>query len=168
MIFIAIIDKNKKFEIIKKEILKNINDRKMNIINVNNQNIDNIKNIKFETVVIGNNAEKIITHKDLIEKICENAKYLIIDSDNEIELNFLENKEINIITYGLNHKATLTLSSRNENSLLVALQRNIRNVENQVIEAKEMNIILEESNKLNIEEVLIITIITLLYNKNNT
>ena len=168
MIFIAIIDKNKKFEIIKKEILKNINDRKMNIINVNNQNIDNIKNIKFETVVIGNNAEKIITHKDLIEKICENAKYLIIDSDNEIELNFLENKEINIITYGLNHKATLTLSSRNENSLLVALQRNIRNVENQVIEAKEMNIILEESNKLNIEEVLVITIITLLYNKNNT
>lgn len=167
MSFVAIIDKNKKFEIIKNEILKNINDKKMNIISVNNQNIENVKNIKFETVVIGTAIDKIIGHKELIEKICENAKYLIIDSDNEIELNFLENKEINIITYGLNQKATLTLSSRNENNLLIALQRNIKNIENQVIEAKEINIEIEENNKLNIEDILIITIISLLYNKNN-
>ena len=92
---------------------------------------------------------------------------MIIDSDNDLELNFLENKEINIITYGLNHKATLTLSSRNENSILVALQRNIKNIENQIIEAKEMSIELDENNKLNIEEILIITIILLLYGKNN-
>ena len=64
MSFIAIIDKNKKFEMIKEEILKNINIPKMNIINVNNQNIENVKNIKFETVVLGNKIEKIArTHR---------------------------------------------------------------------------------------------------------
>ena len=59
MYFIGIVSNNKSFEKIRKKILEKIKDINMNIININFQTIENIQNVKFETIVIDNNLEKL-------------------------------------------------------------------------------------------------------------
>lgn len=161
MSFIGIIAEAKEFEMIKKEILKNMKQKKMNIININKQSIDNIQNIKFEIIVVNNNLEKLKQNK--IEKICNNAKYLILNTDIELKIPITLEEKINIITYGLNHKATVTISSRTEENILVALQRNIKSISGNIVEVEETDIKIKEKNSQKIYEVLIIYIILTIY-----
>ena len=71
MSFIGIISDNKSFENIRKKILENIKDSKLNIININRQSIENIQNIKFKIIVIDNNLEKFKNQKSTLQKICK-------------------------------------------------------------------------------------------------
>ena len=61
----------------------------------------------------------------LLEKICKNLKYLIINTDKNKQLDIFSGNRLHVITYGLNHKCTVTISSIGEERIMVALQREI-------------------------------------------
>lgn len=163
MSFIGIVSESKDFELIKAEVIKNIKENKLNIININKTSVENVQNIKFETIIINTSLEKMQDKKEIIERICKNAKYLILNSDIDLKMEILKEKKLNIITYGLNQKATVTVSSITENSICVALQRNIQNIYGETIELEEINIKFENEKKIKPYTVLIIFIIFSLY-----
>ena len=91
MSFIGIISDNKTFENIKLNLLENIKNKKLNIININLKSIENIKNIKFEIIIIETNIEKFNNYMNTIQILCENAKYIIINTDLNVGINLLQN-----------------------------------------------------------------------------
>ena len=159
MTFIGVISDNKIFENIK-ILLRN---EKFKLIHINKKSIENIKNIRFETIIIDSNLENFKQEENIIEQICLNSKYLVINTDINLRFN-ISNKKINIITYGLNQKATVTVSSITDTDVLIYLQRNIQTVTNKMVEVGEKRIKIDESSKLKIYEILIIYIIFLINN----
>ena len=164
MAFIGIISDSKSEKIIKM-ILDEKLDKSINIIVINSKSVENLKNIKFETVLIANNNNIIKENKETINKIINNTKYLIINADIEIELEFEEQVELNVITFGFNPKATITASSV-EDDILLCIQRNIKDINGKKIEQQEMKIrIFEENIGINTNNLMGISSILLLYGK---
>ena len=117
MFFVGIITNQKNETYIKNELV-----RKMpleNIIFINDKNISNVKNIKFETIII----DAKIKNKFELRKILSNAKYIILNSDIELDINILNDLNLVVITYGFNNKSTFSVSSITENSMIICLQR---------------------------------------------
>ncbi|MGN1297930.1 MAG: hypothetical protein ACI4VH_05900 [Clostridia bacterium] len=160
MTFIGVISDNKIFE----NINMHLKSDKFKLIHINKKSIENIKNIRFETIIIDSNLENFKQEENIIEQICLNSKYLIINTDINLKFNISNNNKINIITYGLNQKATITVSSITDTDVLIYLQRNIRTVTNKMVEVEEKRIKVNENNKLKIYEILIIYIIFLINN----
>ena len=88
--------------------------------------------------------------------------YLIVNTDKNPEYE-QSNK---IITYGLNQKATITISSISDTDILIYLQKNFQNKENDKIEIEERRIKRKEKSKLKTYEILVIYTTLKLYNKN--
>lgn len=160
MVFVGIISDNKSFQVLK----ENIDTQDYNLIQINNKSIDNIKNIKFEIIIINKELKSFEEKKYIIENLCTNSKYIIINTDLNKDFSLGQKCKDKIITYGLNHKATVTISSITESSILVYLQRNIKNKEDKVIEVGEKQIVVDKENKIKIYEILIIYIISLINN----
>ncbi len=108
-----------------------------NIFFLSEKTIDNVRNIKFETFLLGKKIEK---KQDIVRGIAQKASYFILNGDIKENLSILDNLDLTLITYGYNPKATITASSVEENKILICLQRNIKNVYNQEIEAQEIKI----------------------------
>ena len=162
MAFIGIISDCKSFEKIK-ENLNNQCDLDLNLIHINKNSIENIKNIRFEVIIIDSNLIEFSNTIEIVQELCSYAKYLVINTD--INLKFDLANKINVITYGLNQKSTITVSSITETDILIYLQRDIKNINNKIIEIGEKRIKLQEKSKLKTYEILIIYIILLIYNK---
>lgn len=160
MTFIGVISDNKIFE----NINIHLKSDKFKLIHINKKSIENIKNIRFETIIIDSNLENFKQEENIIKQLCLNSKYLIINTDINLKFNISNNNKINIITYGLNQKATVTVSSITDTDVLIYLQRNIRTVTNKIVEVEEKRIKVNENNKLKIYEILIIYIIFLINN----
>ena len=88
--------------------------------------------------------------------------YLIVNTDKNPEYE----QSDKIITYGLNQKATITISSISDTDILIYLQKNFQNKENDKIEIEERRIKRKEKSKLKTYEILVIYTILKLYNKN--
>ncbi len=123
MIFFGIISSKKDFDIMKKELEKSL--KNVNLILISEDNIENLQNIKFEALIINDELHIKESNIMFFQKICENLKYLIINSDRNNFFDILNNNRLCVITYGLNHKCTVTASSITEEYVLVALQREI-------------------------------------------
>lgn len=160
MIFIGIMSECKSYENIK-EKLKN---EDINLIHINKKSIKNIKNIKFETLIIDTNLEDFQQEKEIIEQICNNSKYVFINTDINIENNLEVKAKKEIITYGLNQKATVTVSSIKDRDILIYVQRNIKDNKEKSIEVGEKLVKIKEGTKLKNYEILILYIIFLIYN----
>lgn len=160
MAFVGILSECKSFENIREyfKIKKELN---LNLIHINRKSIENIKNIKFETIIIDSNIENF--EKENLETICNNAKYLLINTDINTKYALNIEEKVKIITYGLNQKATVTVSSITENGMLIYLQRNITNIENKTIEIGEKVFKTGEKSKLKNYEIQIIYIISSIY-----
>ena len=89
--------------------------------------------------------------------------YLIINTDKNAQY---ENTESKIISYGLNQKATVTVSSITDTDILIYLQKNLQKKDDKKIEIEERRIKRKEKSKLKTYEILIIYIIFKLYDKN--
>jgi len=165
MSFIGIVSDNKSFDNIKNKILENITEPKINILSINLQSINNLKNIKFETIIIDNGLEKLKGYEQTLEQILKNAKYLVINTDINSKIQFSENDNIKIISYGLNHKATVTISSITDENILIYLQRNIKNLKGNILEVEEKNIKIGENESIKIYEILILHVVSLIYNQ---
>lgn len=162
MAFIGIISDSKSEKIIKM-ILDEKLDKSSNIIVINSKSVENLKNIKFETVLIANNNNIIKENKETLNKIINNTKYLIINADIELDLQFEEQVELNVITFGFNPKATITASSV-EDDILLCIQRNIKDIEGKTIEQQEMKIrFFGENIGINTNNLIGISAIMLLY-----
>ena len=161
MTFLGIISNEKDFEIIKSEILKQV--KNLEIICINKKNIKNLQNVRFETLII--DEELSIKPEDvhLLEKICKNLKYLIINTDKNKNLDIFSGNRLHVITYGLNHKCTVTVSSIGEESIMVALQREILDKYGNLMEIGEKRV--NKMQHLDIYGNMAIFITELIYNK---
>ncbi len=130
-------------------------------IAINEKSINNIKNVKFETLIINNNIKKI-QEKEEFKKIIANAKYILINSD-EVNLSILNKLNATFITYGFNGKATVTMSSIEDDELILCLQRNIKTLQNKIIEPQEICINMQHNNLIDKYLVICIQLINLLY-----
>ena len=137
MSFVGIISNNQTYECVKRELLKDNMNTKLELININKNSIQNIKNVKFETVVVCDDLMEMNREKNFINNILNNCRCLLINTDNNVSNINIENNNIQIITYGMNQKATVTASSIKEDEILICLQRNIENINNDIIEIQE-------------------------------
>ncbi len=164
MSFIGIVGKKKVFENIKNKMTEEIKEELISFVHINLRSIENIKNIKFEIIIIEDNIEKFKEHNDILQKICTSVQYLIVNTDKnpEYKKNYKQN---HIISYGLNQKANVTVSSISESDILIYLQTVIENREKQLIEIEERKIERKEKNGLQTYEILIIYILFKIFNK---
>lgn len=155
MFFIGVVT-NQKNEIYIKNKLSDLLPEE-NIIFITEKNISNIKNIKFETIVI----DAKINNKTDFRKILSNAKYVILNSDIEMDVELFTNLSLTVLTYGFNSKATFTVSSVTENTIIICLQRIILNKKGGMIEPQEYQM----ENSKNTEKYAIIasSIVNIIY-----
>ena len=139
MFFIGIITNQKNEAYIKRELLK-IGIEK-SVIFINERNIANIKNVKFETLVIDNKVENKLEFR----KIIESSKYIVLNSDITMDLELMDNLNLTVITFGFNNKATFTVSSIEENNIIICLQRIIYNKDEEKIEPQEYKLEVPEN-----------------------
>lgn len=151
MSFIGIIASQKQAEQIKKDI-KNL---KVEIISINTKSIENIKNIKFDILIIYDTFKKLEGKEKYIQEILKNSKYLLLNTDIDMEKEILEGINVNIITYGLNQKATITASSIGENEIIICVQRAFKDINNKIIEQNEVRRKLRGNNTKDIYNSLI-------------
>ena len=164
MIFIGIISEYNSFENIK-NILKNNYIKDIKLIHINQNSIENIKNIKFETLIIDSNLRDYQKETKIIKEIAANAKYLILNTDINILTLEIKSWNANLITYGLNRKATITISSISESGILIYLQRNLKDTNGDILEIGEDLVRVNEESKLKIYEILIVYTILLIKQK---
>ncbi len=162
MSFIGIIACEKQVNEIKKVVSKQDKEKDLQIIAINSKSIENLINIKFETIVIIDSIDKLYDKMENLRKIIINAEYLIINTDLNIENEILNDIKIKTITYGLKQKSTITASSIQEESIIICIQRKIRNIQDEIIEPKETKINIQHNKK--IYEILAIYSIIILYN----
>ena len=101
-------------------------------------------------------------HKSLeLRNILSKSKYIILNSDKEMNVEAINNLKLIAITYGFNSKCTFTVSSITENNIIICLQRSIKNIKNEIIEPQEYIL----KNEENIEKYAIIAtgILKILY-----
>ena len=153
MPFVGIISKIKDYEFIKNKIVKDSMNNKIELININKNNVENIKNVKFEAIFVCDDLQDMQTQKTYIDNILNCSKYLVINTDNNVVNINIENNNMEIITYGMNQKATVTASSIKEDEILICLQRNIENINGKVIEMQEFK---KKGEKIRNEEIYII------------
>ena len=80
-------------------------------------------------------------------------------------MQFEEQVELNVITFGFNPKSTITASSV-EDDILLCIQRNIKDIEGKTIEQQEMKItFFGENIGINTNNLMGISAIMLLYRK---
>lgn len=163
MSFIGIISNKKSFDNIKKE-LKNLKNN-MSVIHINLNSISNIKNIKFEVVIIDESIEKFVNYEECLNKICKECKYLIVNSDLNKKESILDNNSNTVITFGLNRKATITISSISDTDILIYRQKTFQNKYKEQEEIEERRIKIKEENRLKTYEILIIYALSSIYNK---
>ncbi len=165
MTFIGVISDHKSFENTREILKKNLKND-INLIHISKKSISNIKNIRFETIIIDSLLSDFKEETLLIENLCLHARYVAINTDINIEIpKEIKKTRTYIITYGLNQKAMVTISSIKESSILIYLQKSLKNIKGERIEIGEKMVKIDEENKLKIYEVLIIYIIFLVESK---
>lgn len=154
MHFIGIItDKNSENNI--KNIMKENLEEEM--IFLNEKNLDNFKNIKFDSIVINNNIKNNI----ILDKILSKSKYILYNSDIDLKSDSFKKVNSNVITYGYNSNATVTISSATDESYLIFIQKNIYGY-NEIAGVQEIKFE-RAKNNINAYDGMITTIINLIY-----
>lgn len=124
MDFIGVIAESSKVKYAKTILEKNLNKQNITVFTITDNNIENIRNIKFETIVMTKELKK----EEYLKNILRNTKYLIINADMRYNVSVLQNMELTVITYGFNPKSTVTISSIEEENILLCIQRNMQDI----------------------------------------
>ena len=167
MHFIGIFSNYSEYEIIKQNIIKIVNRKDLELIHISSKNMENMKNIVFETIVLCNQENINDKQKNILNKLCSNCMFIIVNADVFCNTKIISNKKTNCISYGLNQKSTITISSIQEDKAILSIQRNINNLEQSTIEMGEMEIDVKQYKPNQIENILAIFTIYLIYSKEN-
>ena len=162
MAFIGVITSKRSEEASKKVFINLFNEniiKKINVIIINESNIDNIKNVLFETVIINEDNYLIRNKMDSLKQILAKCKFLILNSDMDINLESIYKLKLAVITYGLNLKSTVTASSIEDEKLQICIQRSIRNIYNEIIEPKEIYVYAKKNDIYRVMEQCILEIL---------
>lgn len=148
MYYIGVISKNKELKIEQDNI---------QMLYLTEKNIKNYQNKKLDILVIedGNLENKILID------ILKNTNYLLLDDNINLQIK-LENN-INVITFGFKNKSTVTVSSVQDDEIIICIQRSIYTMNNKRIEP--MEIIVENNQKNNINNTIITKIISKILEK---
>jgi len=119
-----------------KRELERINVKKT-ILMINKNSIKNLFNIKFDYLILDKN---VFSNNDDLVKIILNSTRIIVNADFEENLDAIKNLKLNVISYGMNSKATLTLSSVSDDGILLSLQRGVKNINKDLVEPQEIKI----------------------------
>ena len=161
MSFIGILSENKSFENINAKLMEVASQNKFNSILIKKKSIENMKNIKFDVVVIDSDWNKLEGQKEILKQIAKKSNYVLINTDvNKITNEFEKEK---VITYGLNQRAIVTVSSITDSDILIYVQKHIKTKQNKVLEIEEKRLKISEKCKLKTYEILILYTIFLLY-----
>ena len=138
MAFIGIIAEKKEICDIEKNLKNYFNNlgQKHTLIAIQNSNIENIKNIKFETLLISSNSIDKQKQKNL-EQIISNASFVVLNTDT-VNTNLIESAKQMVITYGFGVKTTVTMSSVDDEKIILCIQRGFENVNKVNIEPQEI------------------------------
>ena len=165
MHFIGIFSNHSEYEMIKRNITKIVNRKDLELIHISSKNIENMKNIVFETVVLCHQENINEVQRNILNKLCTNCEFIIVNADVFCNTKMLSNEKTNCISYGLNQKSTITISSIQEDKAILSIQRNINNLEEKTIEMGEKEIDIKKYKPNQIENILAIFTIYLIYNK---
>lgn len=129
-----------------------------NIVIISKHTIENIKNVKFDIIIIFDQIED----DDILKKVLDSSKYLIINTDFKENMKLLDMAEDQyVITFGFNSRATITIISNENDEIILDLQREIENLGKKKIESQEIK--LENNfNKNRIYEEISMKILTFL------
>ena len=144
MPFIGIISKESDSNFIKNGVLKNSEHTKFVFLNINISNIENIRNIRFETIIINDDYIDFLKKSKYLEEIIDKAKYYIINSDIVNNIDFNGKK---IIKYGLKHDSDITISSINNENILMCVQKSFTTINETIIEEQEKCIQMAKINR---------------------
>ena len=111
--------------------------KKCTIMKIKQDNLDNLKNVKFDVVIINQELD-VEKYKVNLDNILKNTKILILNIDYKENLKVVENLKIQVITYGFNKKATVTITSCDEDNIMLEFQREIITLNNKKIESEEI------------------------------
>lgn len=162
MPFIGLISKESDGNFIKNEVNKNSVNNKFEFLNINKKNIENLKNIKFETVLIDEEQKDFFDNSKYLEDIIGKSKFLVINSD-IIKEKFKNNQ---LITYGLNQKATVTISSIKSENILVCVQKKFEDINGKIVEEQEKKVEIGKSNLKKVCNSLAVFTILTIYGEN--
>jgi len=138
MPLIGVVAKKKEIQAIRREI----KEKNIEIIEITKKSIKNIKNIKLEQIIFLQNINLEKEEYKYMNELISKVQYLVINGDIEIDIL----KELNIqnpiklITFGFNSKSTITISSVNDEKIIVCIQRDIKKLDGKIIESQEKEI----------------------------
>lgn len=112
---------------------------------VNEENVKKYINEEIDILII----EDEIVQSKYLEQLCNHSKYILLQDN--VNLNIKLEKNSNVITFGFNHKSTVTVSSISEEKIVICVQREIKSFKNKSIEPQELTIKNEEEYDINIK-----------------
>lgn len=154
MPFIEIITDSKSQAQLNKVITKRMVNN-CDILYIKDKNIENTKNIKLETLILNRSIENV----DIRKKILENSKNIILNLD--LNTGIEQNLKTNIISYGYNSKSDITVSSVEDDQILICIQHTITSIYNRKIEPQEIKV--NVKSDINVYNIMIIIALTSLY-----
>jgi len=101
-----------------------------------------MKNIKFETILMcinTINSEK----QEILKQMLQSTSYAIINADT-VNNELLKESKAMVITYGFQAKATITMSSIDDENMILCIQRGFTNIHHISVEPQEISIHLNE------------------------
>lgn len=158
MPLVGIVAKKRDIHAIKREI----KEKNIEIIEITKESIKNIRNVKLDEIIFLQDVK--FEQYEYMSEIISHVQYLILNKDIEIDiLKKIEiQKPIKLITFGFNSKSTITISSVNDEKIMVCLQRDIEKPNGEILESQEKQII--GQNNKNIYNNLVLFIIKELHN----
>lgn len=158
MPLVGIVAKKRDIQAIKREI----KEKNIEIIEITKESIKNIRNVKLDEIIFLQDVK--FEEYEYMNEIISHVQYLILNKDIEIDiLKKIEiQKPIKLITFGFNSKSTITISSVNDEKIMVCLQRDIEKPNGEILESQEKQII--GQNNKNIYNNLVLFIIKELHN----
>ena len=129
------------------------------IIFITDKNIENMRNIRFESIVIDTKLEQI----EYLKAILLNTKYVILNADIVLKTDILENLNLVVISYGFQNKATFTVSSVEESTIIICLQRIIKSISGKKYEPQEFEV--KNNQNTDIHVIICLQILLQFYEK---
>ena len=146
MPFIEIITDSKSQTQLNKVITKKmVND--CDILFIKDKNMENTKNIKLETLVLNRSVE----NDELMSKIM----------NLDLNENLQYEDSCNVISYGYSSKSDITVSSVEEDELLICVQHTIKSMFDKIIEPQEIKVNVKAD--MNVYNIMIVIALSSLY-----
>lgn len=166
MPFIGILAKKNDYSILEKEIQNNCSLNKLKVIELDKDNIEIFKNIKFDMIIINSNIKNILDRSNYFIELMKKSNYIMLNTDIQNNTLFMQYLKANIITYGFNRKATITISSIKDDKIMIGVQRNILYKDKDVLCMQEVVLNASQEDIKNVYDMMILFTISNIYGKN--